>query len=192
MAKLWFLLYTGINSLCVKQMCAIPKMRALTSREKDFWTSEMESVESNAVLRFLSYYNDIETLASLGPFFCEYSSLNILLIGYEKHFVFLMDWMQFFIYIFQLELNSRSLYREFYNSCFSKWQPSCCSPPGDTCLWGTVSSYIQLPCCSLSLHVWLCCSAAVAIFKWSSCVWAVHESPLKGNFECVSTEVEHQ
>lgn len=48
----------------------------------------MESVESNAILRFLSYYNDIETLASLGPFFCEYSSLNILLIGYEKHFVF--------------------------------------------------------------------------------------------------------
>lgn len=65
-------------------------MRALTSREKHFWTSEMASVESNAILRFLSYHNDIETPASLGPFFYGYSSLNILLIGYKKHFVFLM------------------------------------------------------------------------------------------------------
>lgn len=72
-------------------MCAIPKTRALTSREKHFWTSEMESVESNAILRFISYHNDIETAASLGPFVCEYSSLNILLIGYKNHFVFLMD-----------------------------------------------------------------------------------------------------
>lgn len=50
----------------------------------------MASVESNAILRFLSYHNDIETPASLGPFFYGYSSLNILLIGYKKHFVFLM------------------------------------------------------------------------------------------------------
>lgn len=69
----------------------------------------MESVESNAILRFISYHNDIETAASLGPFVCEYSSLNILFMGYKNHFVFLMDWVQFFIYIFQLEVNNRSL-----------------------------------------------------------------------------------
>lgn len=69
----------------------------------------MESVESNAILRFLSYHNNIETPASLEPFFCEYSSLNILLIGYKKVLFFLWIACSFFIYIFQLELNNRSL-----------------------------------------------------------------------------------
>lgn len=49
----------------------------------------MEYVESNAILRFLSYHKDVETPASLGPFFCECSSLNILLIGYKNILFFL-------------------------------------------------------------------------------------------------------
>lgn len=78
-------------------MCAIPKMRTLT--EKNVSGLLKWNMESNAILRFLSYHKDVETPASLEPFFCECSSLNILLIGYKKHFVFLVCGLKTVFYL---------------------------------------------------------------------------------------------
>lgn len=146
------------TDVCDSQNDSISKQRKTFL---DSWNGLSE--ESNAILRFLSYHNDIKTAASWDLLFVNSAHLKSC-SETIKNLFFLLDWKQCFTYIFQQELKNKVCYRPLYNSPSSKRLPSCCSPAG---LWrqSAVSSYTLLTCCSWSLHVWLCSLVAVAIFK---------------------------